>query len=123
MLIISRTRKEVYERWIQALRGQLGNYSQAHGQLSTNASPQTPNTAKFCCLGVLVDLACQDGGPQWGTDKGCPLFTDDEPSDDILNFMGLKRKMIEDLIDLNDVYLRDFDSIALKVTRIMNSVC
>lgn len=57
-LVITRTREEVIERWVAALRS--GKYEQAHEVLNDGVG--------FCCLGVLCDLAAKDGGPQWDRD-------------------------------------------------------
>lgn len=43
--------EEIKTRWIEALRS--GEYEQGHGNLK--------NDGKFCCLGVLCELAVQDG--------------------------------------------------------------
>ena len=44
---------EVKQKWIDALRS--GEYKQGYGQLCQ------PNTVRFCCLGVLCELAIKDG--------------------------------------------------------------
>lgn len=54
--IINRTREEVVQRWVAALRS--GEYSQSYAHLRTSAG--------FCCLGVLCDLNHKDGGAPWG---------------------------------------------------------
>lgn len=42
---------EIKRRWVEALRS--GRYEQGYGKLSQNG--------KFCCLGVLCEIAVQDG--------------------------------------------------------------
>lgn len=44
-------KKDIKEKWVAALRS--GEYEQGHGALNTND--------RFCCLGVLCDLAVDDG--------------------------------------------------------------
>lgn len=46
----------VKELWLQALRS--GDYKQGHGKLKTRAYG---GTVEHCCLGVLCDLAAQQG--------------------------------------------------------------
>lgn len=55
MKIIRRTRAAVIKRWIAALRS--GKYKQGAHALRKGD--------KYCCLGVLCDLAAKDGGQQW----------------------------------------------------------
>jgi hypothetical protein len=48
---------EIKQRWIAALRS--GDYQQGRCQLRGRGG------AAFCCLGVLTDLAVQDGVCRW----------------------------------------------------------
>lgn len=104
--VITRTRKEVYQLWLDALRS--GKYRQGQGQLR-----QTDGNGhnRFCCLGVLCDLAVKDGGPKWNSERG-PENHAAEPSAKILKFMGLTDNEVNDLIGLNDDELRNFKEIA-----------
>lgn len=45
------------EKWIAALRS--GDYEQASGVLQ-KLEPESGDTVGFCCLGVLVDIACPE---------------------------------------------------------------
>ena len=54
--IVNRTPEEVWKLWLDALRS--GEYKPGRGQLRTV-------NERFCCLGVLCDLAAKDGGRQW----------------------------------------------------------
>jgi hypothetical protein len=53
-------REEIAERWIEALES--GDYAQGKLALHVRARDANGNPVdKFCCLGVLCDLASQDG--------------------------------------------------------------
>lgn len=45
------TKKEIREKWVEMLKS--GEYTQGHGSLRTDD--------KFCCLGVLCELAVKEG--------------------------------------------------------------
>ncbi len=49
---------EIKERWITALRS--GNYGQVKGQLGVEIADQ-PDHSGYCCLGVLCEVAVEDG--------------------------------------------------------------
>ncbi len=49
---------EIKERWITALRS--GNYGQVKGQLGVEIAHQ-PDHSGYCCLGVLCEVAVEDG--------------------------------------------------------------
>lgn len=74
--------KEIGERWIAALRS--GEYQQGQSYLNVNG--------KFCCLGVLCDLAVKEGvvdREQWGN---YVLYgSDEEGWDGALLPNGVKR--------------------------------
>ena len=53
--IVYRTREEVLNLWVSALRS--GKYRKCRYYLRKGSC--------FCALGVLVDLAVKDGGPKW----------------------------------------------------------
>lgn len=94
---------EIKERWIAALRS--GEYKQTIGNLRVKD--------KFCCLGVLCDLAAKDGIGEWQENKNSnrffstPLFAASKllPST-IVSWAGLNspRVLIDDssLVSLND---------------------
>lgn len=46
------------KKWIAALRS--GDYEQGSGQLR-------PSNIRYCCLGVLADLAVQEGIGEWSS--------------------------------------------------------
>jgi hypothetical protein len=57
---------EITRRWIEALRS--GEYEQGRGFLKLDG--------RYCCLGVLCDLAAKDGAFEWA---GEPLHADTLP--------------------------------------------
>jgi hypothetical protein len=62
--MITRTRKEVIKRWTEALRS--GKYEQGTKHLKQLAPDG--KSVQFCCMGVLAELAQQDGGPAFETE-------------------------------------------------------
>lgn len=94
--IIRRTRKEVYQLWIDALRS--GEYKQANSELRGRVYKDEDDdvgTLGFCCLGVLCDLASKDGGPRWYND----------------NFLGngsYLPEIISDFMDLGEIEAASF---------------
>lgn len=94
MNIVTRTRTEVYHKWIAALIS--GKYKKTQGQLRWD----TPKDSSFCCLGVLCDLAAKDGGEEWigdyYMDNGAFLPTK------IRKWMKLTPKETETLMEMND---------------------
>jgi hypothetical protein len=88
--VIQRTRMEVLELWVAALRS--GKYEQARGNLREGDG--------FCCLGVLCDLASKDGGPQWdgwsfmGSESHLPYF--------VAKFVNLNMSQESMLARMND---------------------
>lgn len=53
-------RRSIKNRWVAALRS--GEYQQGQGYLCQVTHPNTPEEGKrYCCLGVLCDLAVQEG--------------------------------------------------------------
>lgn len=106
--IKTRTRREVYDLWIEALRS--GEYRQGRGRL------RNVTGTEFCCLGVLCDLAVKDGGQQWDAASYGPGF-DGHSSNLSLNvqrFMGMTAKQQNRLMQLNDslAYNKSFNEIA-----------
>lgn len=58
----------IKQRWIEALRS--GDYAQGRQLLRDNVE----GVDRYCCLGVLCDLAAQDGRGTW---TGTGIFVDD----------------------------------------------
>lgn len=102
----------VIRRWVFALRS--GKYSQGQGRLNRDG--------RYCCLGVLTDLAVQTGLGNWdGTSfvinkfVQSPLYL----SDAVINWAGLADKKglefadkCEGLVSLNDTHNKTFSEIA-----------
>lgn len=61
-------KKEIKERWVAALRS--GNFRQAQGYLSKNGG--------YCCLGVLCELAAEDGVVEKGERDEFSTLYDEE---------------------------------------------
>lgn len=94
MKIVNRTKKEVYQRWIAALRS--GKYRQGKYVLKQINS----GGASFCCLGVLCDLAAKDGGEPWaGEYYG---VNRNFPPNRITTFMTPKEDKFGKLAEMND---------------------
>jgi hypothetical protein len=88
--VVQRTQKEVYEKWIKALRG--GGYNQAEGRLKV-----TSHKPSYCCLGVLCQLSVNDGGGYKEHLEGMGTLPDN-----MLHWMGMSGENQAKLIDLND---------------------
>jgi len=56
-------KKAVKERWLEALRDEE-EYTQGRTILRSSTDEDC-----FCCLGVLTDLAVQEGVAEWRRDK------------------------------------------------------
>lgn len=99
--IVRRTRRQVYDLWIAALRS--GKYKQGLGLLNDEQGG-------FCCLGVLCDLAGRDGGPSWEgrqfMGRICSL------PENLQRFMGISYSQEKELMRLNDHERRSFLGIA-----------
>ena len=98
--IITRTRAEVYRLWIDALRS--GKYPQTIYQLERDG--------KFCCLGVVCELARKDGGPEW--EDGLYRDSDYKLPYQMSRFMGLTQGDQNRLANLNDKSCATFAQIA-----------
>lgn len=70
---------DIKARWVAALRS--GDYQQGTGCLR-ECQPGEPE--RFCCLGVLSDLAAKDGIGQWSTEVSgtIPDFVADGHTED-----------------------------------------
>lgn len=101
--VVWRSRAEVYELWLKALRS--GEYQQTTGRLRKSGPD-----AGFCCLGVLCDLARKDGGDDWAP-AGYYKNRSDRLTSQFKGFMGMSLEMESQLMLQNDSML-DFCRIA-----------
>jgi hypothetical protein len=112
MALVFRTPKEVYVKWLHALRS--GKYKQGFETLRTKSTCGV----SYCCLGVLQDLCVKDGGSKWDEktenflDRSIPLSFDSQPTDNILEYLNLETQHIDRLIIMNDEYNNTFHEIA-----------
>ena len=95
----------IKQRWVEALRS--GNYIQGTGFLRQDRDG-TPGD-KWCCLGVLCDLAAQDGYGHWEGDSIVGVYVDGlehkvetMPSDLILEWSGVAATDADALANMND---------------------
>ena len=102
--IITRTRAEVYQLWLDALSS--GLYTQEVGRLK--------RIRGFCCLGVLCDLAVRDGGPEWVDDYFLGAYTTLPKS--VRIFMGLTALEVNSLAKMNDSGIVSFPEIAKHIS-------
>lgn len=111
----------IIRRWVEALRS--GKYKQGRGQLATMLS--SPAERAYCCLGVLCELAVDDGVIQrTEPDCGCCTATryDGEtglPTAAVREWAGVDDWVVrvddgqkEGLAHINDEYQEDFATIA-----------
>ena len=110
-------RKEIIKLWTDALRG--GRYTQGKGSLN--------HKGRFCCLGVLCDVAIENGArAEWKSEICCNI---DNPEDDgicylpkvIMEWAGLKTQncdipQLSSLITMNDTG-SNFEVIAQMIER------
>lgn len=104
--------KEIQRQWVAALRS--GEYKQGHGVLESNG--------RFCCLGVLCDLAVKAGVVKRGASPvNKPVsFVDPYDPEDLTGrppmvvekWAGLDAVRVGHLIRLNDIERLPFDRIA-----------
>ena len=103
--ITTRTRAEVYRLWVAALRS--GEYTQGMEYLRRGH--------RFCCLGVLCDLAAKDGGEQWRKVEANIHTYRTQPDalgPTILKWMGLPAATQRKLMTANDEKCASFSKIA-----------
>lgn len=126
--VIRRTRREVYDLWIEALKS--GKYKQGPGQLKKSINKRVT----YCCLGVLCDLARKDGGPKW---NGLPHREDsntlridyeydrslEKISPDIKHFMGFDTTEEKMLMEMNDFASYTFKDIAEEIKKLRFRYC
>ena len=111
MKIVNRTPEEVYNIWIKALRS--GKYEQTDSMLRSPAI-HSEESDKFCCLGVLCDLAAKDGGEQWNlVGYGEKYETDFLPTH-MRRYIKMQRNEQQMLVKMNDDGV-SFDKIANKI--------
>lgn len=95
----------IKQRWVDALRS--GNYAQGTGFLRQNGDGLPVD--KWCCLGVLCDLAAQDGYGHWEGDSIVSVYVDGlehkvetMPTDLVLEWAGVEQTMADALANMND---------------------
>lgn len=89
--------------WVKALRS--GEYKQGRGHMCED----TPEGPRYCCLGVLVDIA-HDGDwvldpniTTWKIDNNFdPSFQASFPSNKFLNEVELNRDTADEVAHMND---------------------
>jgi len=118
--IVTRTRKQAFLNWIDALES--GKYRQTQGQLRDSHYDRGGHVRhSFCCLGVLCDLARKDGGPKWDShttewydELENQVFSpvDGELPLDMRQFMGMSAAHETRLISMNDDGKASFKEIA-----------
>lgn len=113
--VIRRTKKEVIEQWIKALRS--GKYKQTTGLLKESLNKHKKDAGKvgFCCLGVLCDLAAKDGGEQWVHTENDTYRMHGQSGllpKKFSAWLELSSKDVEDLIEMNDEHRAKFPRIA-----------
>ena len=110
--------QEIKEQWVKALRS--GKYEQTDGALCRVSEN---GKERFCCLGVLFDVAGGEVGGEWKhtvkayTGLGWDAQVGDEVSMDFVptkfkQFVKLPKKAQRRLIHLNDAEGKSFDEIA-----------
>ena len=109
-------KKRIRELWIKALRS--GKYKQTRHRLK--------KAGKYCCLGVLCDLAAKEGIGKW---KGNSFITADEIQEgdcpiEVMEWAGLsygfligKESNAATPIDTNDGMCENFNQIADRIER------
>lgn len=106
---------EIKKMWVEALRS--GKYAQGKGRLRGNGN-------NYCCLGVLCDLAVNDGVCKWIKTAYYYSIDDKYASNSlppvVQSWAGLEEsdprvavgQEVFTLIQLNDSYALGFDKIA-----------
>ena len=107
--VVRRTRKQVLKLWVKALRS--GEYEQTKGALRSQVTHAVG--PRFCCLGVLCDLAARDGGKEWDAVKVSNYDGGvGAPPAHVTEFLGLTRMDVETFIFMNDENSKSFSEIA-----------
>lgn len=106
-------------KWLDALRS--GSYRQGKSSLHSTLG----TVRSFCCLGVACDVIKDELKGNWIVENNtdvvfkcpspvgdytCRLFTSLDPA--VMDMLGLNQTIEAELIDLNDRYDCDFDTIA-----------
>lgn len=111
-------KKDIKKQWVEALRS--GKYKQGTGRLCDTRGKKL----KFCCLGVLFDIAGGEVDGKWVRDNNklgwlakTPnlLFEEAELGHlpkDFREFCELEHNQISELISLNDIERVSFKEIA-----------
>lgn len=93
---------ELKTKWLGALRS--GKYEQGHHHLHEGN--------KFCCLGVLCDIAGyewkEDSGDMYGNIYTCPAGTNYIEVEEEQNSLGLPERIHRMCYDLNDGTLNSY---------------
>lgn len=103
-------------RWVEALRS--GSYAQGKHTLRSSAD-------RYCCLGVLCDLAVHDGegewfdlapgsqdGPRWHVEDGADGFSQTGLTRHVMDWAGVGPLTQDTLILMNDQDGAPFEQIA-----------
>lgn len=82
-------RKDIADRWVQALRS--GRYGQGSGYLQASGF--------WCCLGVLCDVLKDElpSRPDWSP-------TNEDPEVDVMTFLGQTKVLPEEVISLAQMF-------------------
>lgn len=114
-------KSDVRKQWVDALRS--GEYKQGAGLLRRDPSKLSPEP-RYCCLGVLCDLAVQAGIVQAKTRNGTTYYGDDRGKSatqlppTVQAWAGLRTPTGEglpnglDLVRVNDAGSMSFNRIA-----------
>lgn len=92
--VVTRTRKEVLKLWVEALES--GKYE----QVSSVLRKKTDGQYAYCCLGVLCQLAENDGGQAYN-DSDEYANTIDFPPPKMMDFV-FDLEFCESLAEMND---------------------
>lgn len=112
-------KEDIAKRWIAALRS--GKYKQTVEQLQKSTHGYETEDCGFCCLGVLCDLAVDDGVDKWDTNS--LSMADCVIPDHILKWSGLRTAdgvvpgIKENLWQMNDNMRKSFSEIAAVIEK------
>lgn len=98
--------REVHDKFVAALRS--GKYEQIIGELAQYDDDGKPFA--FCVMGVLCDVAAQEGVFSWPENKD--ILWKGTPSEEVTTWSGLSRAIQGDFIQLNDQFELSFEDFA-----------
>lgn len=101
--------KEIAQKWVDALRS--GKYEQTVATLTRLS--EDGNT--HCCLGILCELAVEDGVPITVSNSANFRYYDEAsgmPPGPVYDWSGLDRNKTEKYASMNDTDKASFDEIA-----------